>query len=69
MIVRTHESTVKTTLVAVRDKLGGSPDCCRNRSIEYGEGVAGTMVLPGVDGRGVVTAAVAAGVRSLAGVG
>jgi len=32
----------------------------------YGEGVAGTMMLPGVDGRGVATAA--AGV-ALAGVG
>ena len=29
-IARIHESTVKTTLVAVRDNLGGSPDCCRN---------------------------------------
>ena len=27
---RIHESTVKTTLVAAPDKLGGSPDCWRN---------------------------------------
>ncbi len=55
MIARIHERMVNTTLVAVRDKFGGRPDCCRNSSMVKGDGVAGTMV--GVNGRvGVATA-------------
>lgn len=60
-IARIHESRVKKTLVIVRDRSGGSPDCCRNRSMVCGEGVDGTiaMLLSRVADDGVATAGVA----------